>query len=151
MKEIKNPLEANIDRSNGNIEISIAKKYSDSEAEVYKSFMSMCGMYDSYAVNTADHDEKGTHKACSMTYAKEIQALYQKMEANLFGQKPKHMLAGLSEKQKKNLPIELQKAIIKKMKSEGKITDDMDASLFKTVGDSVASLFSPTGRPGQYT
>ena len=149
MKEIKNPLEANIDRSNGNIEISIAKKYSDSEAEVYKSFMSMCGMYDSYAVNTADHDEKGTHKACSMTYAKEIQGLYKKMEANLFGQKPKHMLAGLTEKQKKNLPIELQKAIVKKMKSEGKITDDMDASLYKTVGDSCASLFSQKTRPGQ--
>ena len=147
MKEIKNPLEANIDRSNGNIEISIAKKYSDSEAEVYKSFMSMCGMYDSYAVNTADHDEKGTHKACSRTYAKEIQGLYKKMEANLFNQK--HMMAGLSEKQKKNLPVELQKAIVKKMKSEGKITDDMDASLYKTVGDSCASLFSQKTRPGQ--
>ena len=34
------------------------------------------------------------------------------------------------------------------MKSEGKITDDMDASLFKAVGDSAASLFSQKSRPG---
>ena len=151
MKEIKNPLVANIDRSEGEIEISIAKKYSKTEAPVFEKFMGMCAMYDAYAVDTSKEDDKGTQKACAVMYDSEMKALYEKMEANLFGQKPKHMLAGLSEKQKKNLPIELQKAIIKKMKSEGKITDDMDASLFKTVGDSVASLFSPTGRPGQYT
>ena len=121
MKEIKNPLVANIDRSEGEIEISIAKKYSKTEAPVFEKFMGMCAMYDAYAVDTS----------------------------NLFGQKPKHMLAGLTEKQKKNLPIELQKAIVKKMKSEGKITDDMDASLFKAVGDSAASLFSQKTRPGQ--
>ena len=63
MKEIKNPLEANIDRSNGNIEISIAKKYSDSEAPVFEKFMGMCAMYDTYAVNTANEDEEGTYKA----------------------------------------------------------------------------------------
>ena len=148
MKEIKNPLEASIDRSNGNIEISIAKKYSDSEAPVFKSFMSMCAMYDTYAVNTAEEDDKGTYKACSMTYAKEIQALYEKIKANLFAQKPRHMLAGLSEKQKKNLPVELQKAIVKKLKSEGKIHKDMDASLFEPKGGGVASLFAPKSQPG---
>ena len=147
MKEIKNPLEANIDRSNGNIEISIAKKYSDYEAPVFEKFMGMCAMYDTYAVNTANEDDKGTYKACSMTYAKEMQALFQKVEANLFAQKPKHMLAGLSEKQKKNLPVELQKAIVKKLKSEGKITKDMDASLFEPKGGGVASLFSQKAGP----
>ena len=149
MKEIKNPLEANIDRSNGNIEISIAKKYSENEAHVFEKFMGMCATYDSYAVNTAEEDDKGTYKSCSITYAKEIQALYKKMEANLFAQKPQHMLAGLSDKQKKNLPIELQKAIVKKLKAEGKITEDMDASLFAPKGQMAANLFAPKGRPGQ--
>lgn len=148
MKEIKNPLEAKIDRSNGNIEISIAKKYSDTEAPVFKSFMSMCGMYDTYAVNTAEEDDKGTYKSCSMTYAKEMKALFEKIEANLFAPKPQHMLAGLSEQQKKNLPVELQKVIVKKLKSEGKITKDMDASLFEPKGGGVASLFAPKSQPG---
>jgi len=145
MKEIKNPLEANIDRSNGNIEISIAKKYSDSEAPVFEKFMGMCAMYDTYAVNTANEDEKGTYKACSSLYNKEMNALYEKMEANIYNKK--HMLAGLSEKQKKNLPKELQEAIVKKMKSEGKITKDTDASLFAPKGGGVASLFSQKAGP----
>ena len=148
MKEIKNPLVANIDRSEGEIEISIAKKYSKTEAPVFEKFMGMCAMYDTYAVDTSKEDDKGTQKACASLYDSEIQGLYQTIEANLFGQKPKHMLAGLSEKQKKNLPVELQKAIINKMKSEGKITDDMDASLFTPKGDTAASLFSPKSRPG---
>ena len=148
MKEIKNPLEASIDRSSGNIEISIAKKYSEAEAPVFEKFMGMCATYDSYAVNTAEEDDKGTHKSCSITYAKEIQALYKKMEANLFGPKPQHMLAGLSEKQKKNLPVELQKSIVKKLKSEGKITKEMDANLFAPQGQNLANLFAPQGQPG---
>lgn len=145
MKEIKNPLEASIDRSNGNIEISIAKKYSDSEAPVFEKFMGMCAMYDTYAVNTANEDEKGTYKACSSLYNKEMNALYEKMEANIYNQK--HMLAGLSENQKKNLPKELQEAIVKKMKSEGKITKETDASLFAPKGGGVASLFSQKAGP----
>ena len=148
MKQIKNPLEAKIDRSNGNIEISIAKKYSEAEAPVFEKFMGMCATYDAYAVNTAEEDDKGTEKSCSMTYAKEIQALYQKIEANLYGPKSQHMLAGLSDEQKKNLPVELQKAIVKKLKAEGKITEDMDASLFSPKGGNIASLFSQKGTPG---
>ena len=148
MKEIKNPLEANIDRSNGNIEISIAKKYSEAEAPVFEKFMGMCAMYDTYAVNTAEEDDKGTYKSCSTSYAKEVQALFEKIEANLFAPKPQHMLAGLSDEQKKNLPVELQKVIVKKLKSEGKITKDMDASLFEPKGGGVASLFAPKGQPG---
>ena len=31
MKEIKNPLVANVDRLNGNIEVSISKKYDEKE------------------------------------------------------------------------------------------------------------------------
>ena len=75
MKEIKNPLVANVDRLNGNIEVSISKKYDEKEEPVFKKFMGMCG--------------KG----------------------------------GLTEKQKK-LPPALQKAILKKMKEDGKITEE---------------------------
>ena len=39
MKEIKTPLVANINRSNGDVEISIAKKYSETEESMYKSYM----------------------------------------------------------------------------------------------------------------
>ena len=71
--------------------------------------------------------------------------LISKMEANIYNQK--HMLAGLTEEQKKNLPEELQKVIVKKMKSEGKITKDTDASLFAPKGGGIASLFSQKAGP----
>lgn len=145
MKKIKNPLVANIDRSNGNIEISIAKKYNETEAPVFEKFMGMCAMYDSYAVNTAEEDDNGTQKACSNLYNQQMNKIISKMEANIFNQK--HMLAGLTEEQKKNLPKELQEAIVKKMKSEGKITKETDANLFAPKGGGVASLFSQKAGP----
>lgn len=145
MKEIKNPLVAKIDRSNGNIEISIAKKYNETEAPVYEEFMGMCAMYDTYAVNTAEEDDNGTQKACANLYNQQMNKLISKMEANIYNQK--HMLAGLTEEQKKNLPEEIQKVIVKKMKSEGKITKDTDASLFAPKGGGIASLFSQKAGP----
>ena len=63
MKEIKNPLIANIDRSNGNIEISISKKYDESEEAMYKSFMSVCAMDNKALVDTTDMDKKATIEA----------------------------------------------------------------------------------------
>ena len=113
MKEINNPLTANIDRSNGNIEVSIAKKYSGTEEAMYKSFMSVCAMQDKALVNTTKMDDKDTMKACGMQY--------DKMRAML-NETPK-ALGGLTEKQKK-LPLALQKAILKKMKEDGKITEE---------------------------
>jgi hypothetical protein len=112
MKEINNPLTANIDRSNGNIEISIAKKYSETEEAMYKSFMSVCAMQDKALVDTSAMDDKDTMKACGMQY--------DKMRAML-NETPK-VLGGLTEKQKK-LPPALQKAILKKMKEDGKLTE----------------------------
>lgn len=144
MKEIKNPLVANINRSEDEIEVSVAKKYSKTEAPVYKSFMSMCAMSDSYAVDTSKDDDEMTAKHCASLYEQDIKGLYERVEANIMDQK--HMLAGLSEKQKKNLPVELQKEIVKKMKSEGKITEETDSSLYKPAG---ASLFSQKARPLQ--
>jgi len=133
MKEIKNPLVANIDRSSGNIEISIAKKYSDSEEPVYKKFMGMCAMKDSYAVDTKDMDDDQTIKACGNLYQNTMQKLVSKVEANLFQNKP--MLAGLSEDQKKNLPPELRKAILQKMKKDGKISEEAEAAYSKLLSE----------------
>ena len=111
MKEIKNPLVANIDRSNGNIEISIAKKYKDSEEATYKSFMSVCAMDDKALVDTSKMDKDQTMKACGMQYDK------MRGMINEVGK------GGLTEKQKK-LPPALQKAILKKMKEDGKISEE---------------------------
>ena len=131
MKEIKNPLKANIDRSNGNIEISIAKTYSESEEPVYKKFMGMCAMNDSYAVETGDMDDDQTVKACGSLYQKQMKKLIAQVEANLYAKPAKPMLAGLTEKQKKNLPPALQKAILKKVKDEGKISEEAEAAYSK--------------------
>lgn len=103
MKEIKNPLVANIDRSNGDIEISIAKKYSDEEEAMYKSYMSVCAMDDEALIDTAEMGDKETYKACSMQYSKMRAMLNEAGEE------------GLTEKQKK-LPKALQDAILKKNK-----------------------------------
>ena len=111
MKEIKNPLVANIDRSNGNIEVSIAKKYSKTEEAMYKSYMSVCAMDDKALTDTSDMDEKQTMKACGMQYDK-MRAMMNEVGKG-----------GLTEKQKK-LPPALQKAILKKMKEEGKLSEE---------------------------
>ena len=111
MKEIKNPLVANIDRSNGNIEISIAKKYDKTEEAMYKSYMSVCAMDDKALIDTSDMDEKQTMKACGMQYDK-MRAMMNEVGKG-----------GLTEKQKK-LPPALQKAILKKMKEDGKLTEE---------------------------
>ena len=111
MKEIKNPLVANIDRSNGNIEISIAKKYDKTEEAMYKSYMSVCAMDDKALIDTSDMDKKQTMKACGMQYDK------------MRGMMNEVGKGGLTEKQKK-LPPALQKAILKKMKEDGKITEE---------------------------
>lgn len=106
MKEIKNPLVANVDRSSGDIEISIAKKYSKTEEAMYKSYMSVCAMEDKELTDTTDMDEKQTMKACAGQYGK-MRAMM-----NEVGE------GGLTDKQKK-LPPALQKAILKKIKEEG--------------------------------
>jgi hypothetical protein len=118
MKEIKNPLVANIDRSNGDIEISIAKKYKQEEEPMYKSFMSVCSMEDKELVDTSDMDDDATSKACGMQY--------DKMRA-MINEEGK---GGLTEQQKK-LPPALQKAILEKMKKEGKLSEEAEAAYSK--------------------
>jgi len=133
MKEIKNPLVASVDRSNGNIEISIAKKYSDSEEPVFKKFMGMCAMNDSYATDTKNMGDDETMKACGNIYNQNVKPIIAKVEANLYKMKP--MLAGLTEKQKKNLPPALQKAILQKVKKEGKMTEKAEAAYLKMLSE----------------
>ena len=111
MKEIKNPLVANIDRSNGNIEVSIAKKYDETEEAMYKSFMSVCSAEDKELVDTSGMDDETTVKACGVQYDK------MRGTINEVGE------GGLTEKQKK-LPPALQKAILEKMKKDGKIGEE---------------------------
>ncbi|MGA0119967.1 MAG: hypothetical protein ACO3HJ_00775 [Methylophilaceae bacterium] len=118
MKEIKNPLVANIDRSNGDIEISIAKKYKQEEEAMYKSFMSVCSMEDKELVDTSDMDDEATAKTCGMQY--------DKMRA-MINEEGK---GGLTEQQKK-LPPALQKAILEKMKKEGKLSEEAEAAYSK--------------------
>jgi hypothetical protein len=105
MKEIKNPLVANINRSNGDVEISIAKKYSETEEAMYKSYMSICSMDDKALIDTSGMDEGATAKSCGMQYDK-MRAMM-----NEVGE------GGLTEKQKQ-LPAALQKAILEKMKKD---------------------------------
>lgn len=118
MKQIKNPLVANIDRSNGNIEISIAKKYDKTEEAMYKSFMSVCSMEDKELVDTSEMDDNETEKTCGMQY--------DKMRA-MINEEGKR---SLTEKQKK-LPAALQKTILEKMKKEGKLSEEAEAAYSK--------------------
>ena len=111
MKEIKNPLVANVDRINGSIEVSISKKYDDKEEPVFKKFMGMCAMDDKMLVDTSEMGKDETMKACGMQYDK------------MRGMMNEVGKGGLTEKQKK-LPPALQKAILKKMKEDGKISEE---------------------------
>ena len=122
MKEIKNPLVANIDRSNGDIEISIAKKYSEKEEAMYKSYMSVCAMDGKALIDTTDMDKSETIKACGMQYDK------MRDMVNEVGE------GGLTEEQKK-LPPALQKVILKKMKKEGKLSEEAEAAYSKLLSE----------------
>ena len=139
MKEIKNPYKADIDRSNGNIEISIAKKYGDSEEPVYKKFMGMCASDDSYAVDTASLDDDSTVKACGTVYDKEMRSAFEKVEknlstfANLFQSQP--MLGNLFQSQPMLGKKELKKEIANLFQSQpmlGQQQKSMIANLFQS-------------------
>jgi hypothetical protein len=106
-EDIEVPLESEITVKDGEVELSIAKKYGDTEAGVYKSYMSHCTADDKCMIDTKGMDKDETMKCCS--------AQYGKMRAMMMDDSK----GELSEDQKK-LPPALQKAIIDKMKKEGK-------------------------------
>ena len=122
MKEIKNPLVAYIDRSNGDIQIAVAKKYTEEEEAMYKSFMSVCSMEDKELVDTSGMDDAETTKTCVMQYDKMRGMINEVGEGEL------------TEKQKK-LPPALQKAILKKMKKEGKLSEEAEAAYSKLLSE----------------
>jgi len=108
MSDFENPLESKASINNaGEMEVTIAKKYKDSEAKVYKSYMSMCSSDDKMFTDTANMDDKKTYAACSVSYDKMRSMMMDDSKGEL------------TEKQKK-LPPALQKKIIEKMKKEGK-------------------------------
>jgi hypothetical protein len=110
-EDIELPLERTVSFNNGEAEVSIASKYSGSEAGLYKSYMSVCASDDEALVNTEGMDKNRTYAACS--------AQYDKMRAmmNEYGE------GGLTDVQKK-LPPALQKAVLDKMKKDGKINEE---------------------------
>ena len=108
MSKMDNPLETKASINDaGEMEVTIAKKYSEAEAGVYKSYMSMCASDDKMFTDTASMDNKQTYAACAVSY--------DKMRAMMMDDSK----GELTEKQKK-LPPALQKKIIEKMKKEGK-------------------------------
>ena len=112
MSKIENPLEAKASlNESGEMEVTIAKKYSEAEAGVYKSYMSMCTSEDKMLTDTASMDEKQTYAACSVSYEKMRAMMMDDSEGEL------------TEKQKK-LPPALQKKLIEKMKKEGKYKEE---------------------------
>lgn len=121
MEDIKIPLEAKTTvNSDGSTEVTIASKYSDSEAGLYKSYMSMCASDDKALVDTEGMDKDKTWAACGLQYDK-MRAMM-----NEYGE------GGLTEEQKK-LPPALQKAILEKMKKDGKMTEEESDAAIKTL------------------
>ena len=114
MQNFENPLESQASLNEaGEMEVTIAKKYSDSEAGVYKSYMSMCASDDKMFTDTAKMGDKETYGACAMQYGK--------MRAMMMDDSK----GELTEKQKK-LPPALQEKIIEKMKKEGKYKEEKE-------------------------
>ena len=110
-EEIEVPLERTVSFNNGEAEVSIAKKYSGSEAGLYKSYMSVCASDDKALIDTEGMDSKATYKSCSMQY--------EKMRAMM----TEEGVGELTDKQKK-LPAPIQKAILQKMKKDGKTSKE---------------------------
>jgi len=87
---------------------------SDDEKTVFKSYMSHCMMNDADMVDTKDMDMDKTMSSCAMQYKKDRAMMMETDEENK---------AQLTEKQKK-LPPALKKAILEKMRKEGKISKE---------------------------
>jgi len=112
MKDIKNPLESKASiNAAGDMEVTIAKKYSEAEEKVYKSYMSMCSAEDKMFTDTESMDDKETYADCTVKYDEMRSMIMDDTKGQL------------TEKQKK-LPPALQKAIIEKMKKEGKYKEE---------------------------
>ena len=115
-EDIELPLEKTVSFKNGEAEVSIASKYSGSEAGLYKSYMSVCASDDKALTDTEGMDKKNTYAACAVQY--------DKMRAMIMDDSK----GELTDKQKQ-LPPALQKVILEKMKKVGKISkEDSEAA-----------------------
>ena len=92
------------------------KKDKKKEEDLYNAFMSICSTYHDKLVDTKDMDEKETMKACAMQYIKMKPMIMEEGKG------------GLTEKQKKNLPPELQKAILERQK-KSKASEHYEAAV----------------------
>ena len=110
-EDIEVPLEKTVSFNNGEVEVSIASKYSGSEAGLYKSYMSVCASDDKALTDTEGMDKDKTQSACAIQY--------DKMRAMMC----EDSKGGLTDKQKK-LPPAIQKSILDKMKKDGKISEE---------------------------
>ena len=132
-EDIEVPLEKTVSFNNGEVEVSIASKYSGSEAGLYKSYMSMCGSDDKALVNTEGMDKEKTHSACAVQYDKMRAMMCEDSKGEL------------TDKQKK-LPPALQKAILDKMKKDGKMSkEDAEAAYAKFLSKDDKKEADPKG------
>lgn len=91
-------------------EISLANMLEENENEIHSEYMSECMLKDDAFVNTAGMSSSDAKYMCGMSYMKNRPMLNETS-----GQ--------LTEKQK-TLPPAIQKAILKKMRKEGKLNDE---------------------------
>ncbi len=132
-EDIEVPLEKTVSFNNGEAEVSIASKYSGSEAGLYKSYMSMCASDDKALVNTEGMDKKHTYAACGVQYDKMRAMMCEDSKGEL------------TEKQKA-LPPAIQKAILEKMKKDGKISkEDSEAAEKKLLSKEDEKKSDPKG------
>lgn len=98
------------DTKNFVAEVSLANMLEENEQEIHNEYMSECMLKDDAFVNTAGMSSSDAKYMCGMSYMKNRQMVNE-------------MAGQLTEKQK-TLPPALQKAILKKMRKEGKLNDE---------------------------
>jgi len=98
------------DTKNFVAEVSLASMLEENEQEIHDEYMSECMLKEDAFVNTAGMSSSDAKYMCGMSYMKNRQMVNE-------------MAGQLTEKQK-TLPPAIQKAILKKMRKEGKLNDD---------------------------
>jgi hypothetical protein len=98
------------DTKNFVAEVSLANMLEENEQEIHSEYMSECVLKDDAFVNTAGMSSSDAKYMCGMSYMKNRQMVNE-------------MAGQLTEKQK-TLPPAIQKAILKKMRKEGKLNDE---------------------------
>lgn len=98
------------DTKNFVAEVSLANMLEENEEEIHSEYMSECMLKDDAFINTAGMSSSDAKYMCGMSYMKNRQMINE-------------MAGQLTEKQK-TLPPAIQKAILKKMRKEGKLNNE---------------------------